>query len=180
MQRKIIKLTTEKELKIFMDPLRQRLLRTFEIEGTPLTAKGIADRMKITAPSAKHHITQLESIGLIEPDHTELIHGITAQYYRLSDVEIRLGVDNTSFQTEKDIIMENLVMSVLQDFQKNLHETDDLSSIGDCHVGVVHLKENQLQELKHLILSFIEENRNSDSETTPYEFALVYTKGKNA
>lgn len=179
MPRKIIKLTTEKELKIFMDPLRQRLLRTFEIEGAPLTAKGIADRMKITAPSAKHHITQLESIGLIEPDHTELIHGITAQYYKLSDVEIRLGVDDASFQTEKDIIMENLIMSVLQDFQKNLHETDDISSIGDCHTGVVHLKETQLQELKHLILSFIEENRNSDKETTPYEFALIYTKGKN-
>ena len=177
MKRKIITLRTEKELKVFMDPLRQRLLRTMEIAGTPLTAKNIADRMKMTAPSAKHHLTQLESIGLVEPDHTEIIHGITAQYYQIADVEIRMGVDESEFQTEKDLIAENLVMSVFRDFIHNLHTTSDLAAIGDIHTGVVHLTEEQYHDIHEQIIHFSEENRKSSPNKTPYEFAVLYTKG---
>lgn len=180
MARKIIKLTSEKELKIFMDPLRQRVLRTMELVGTPITAKGLADRMKMTAPSAKHHLTQLESIGLVELDHTELIHGITAQYYRVSDVEVRLGMDERELKREKEIIAENQVMSVFRDFVSNVYGNEDAADIGDCHIGVVHLKDEQLTEIRNMILQFVEENRNAGEGTTPYEYALVYAKGQKS
>lgn len=177
MERKIIILRTEKELKVFMDPMRQRLLRIMEIAGAPLTAKNIADRMKMTAPSAKHHLTQLESIGLVEPDHTEIIHGITAQYYRIADVEIRLGVDESEFKTEKELITENLVMSVFRNFIHNLHTTSDITTVGDIHTGVVHLTEEQYHDIHNQIMRFSQENRKSSAKTTPYEFAVLYTKG---
>ena len=157
MERKVIKLTTEKELKIFMDPVRQRVLRTMEILGKPVTAKGLADEMHMTPASAKYHLTQLESIGLVVPDHTRIIHGITAQYYRTADAEIRLGMDKSEYRTECGGI------------------ADGNSSVpGDCYTGVIHLTEQQFLHLRETVMHFIRENQSPSDNTIPYEFALIY------
>lgn len=122
MEPKVIKLTTEKELKIFMDPVRQRLLRTMRILGKPMTTKGLADELGMTPASAKHHLAQLEQIGLIEFDHSEVIHGITARYYRLADVDVSLGMDQNAYLEECEVIAENQVMSVLRSFTERTRE----------------------------------------------------------
>lgn len=182
MERKVIKLTTEKELKIFMDPVRQRVLRTMEILGKPVTAKGLADEMHITPASAKYHLTQLESIGLVVPDHTRVIHGITAQYYRTADAEIRLGMEKSEYQTECGVIAENQVMSVFRDFTEsvNAHRAaDDNSSLpGDCYTGVIHLTEQQFLHLRETVMHFIRENQSPSDNTIPYEFSLVYCNAR--
>jgi DNA-binding transcriptional ArsR family regulator len=182
MERKAIKLTAEKELKIFMDPIRQRVLRTMEIIGTPITAKKLADELSMTPASAKHHLTQLESIGLVELDHTEIIHGINAKYYRVTDVEIRLGLEDNEFRTEREIIAENQVISVFHAFTKNIYsygETKCASSLhGDCHTGVVRLTEQQFLKLHEDITRFISENQSLSEGATAYEFALVYCRAR--
>lgn len=67
MRRKTIKAATEKEQKMFMNPVRQRVFRTMKIIGAPITAKGLADAPKMPPASTKHHLTPLESIGLVSP-----------------------------------------------------------------------------------------------------------------
>lgn len=183
MEKKIIKLTTEKELKIFMDPVRQRVLRTMEIIGKPVTAKGLADEMDMTPASAKHHLMQLEKIELIEPDHNEVIHGITAKYYRAANAEIRLGIDEDQYRTEKQMIAENQVMSVFRELTKKVQNDSgsnkrDAVLSGDCLSGVVHLTEKQFILLRKTVLDFIGENQQQSDKTTPYEFALVYSECK--
>ena len=48
----------------------------------PATCKQLADAMGISASSVTHHMKKLEKLGLVELDHTELIRGITAKYWR--------------------------------------------------------------------------------------------------
>lgn len=152
-----------------MNPMRQRLLRIMHVMGEPVTTKRLADEMDITPASAKHHLAQLESIGLVVFDHSEVIHGITARYYRPADVDISLGMDE-EYRTEKEIIAENLLISVFRDLMDSLK--------GDCHTGVVHLTETEYDQLQQTILRFIADKRMPGPETKPYEFGLVYCEGK--
>lgn len=41
--------------------------------------------MDISPSSVQHHIKKLISLDLLELDHTELIQGITARYYKFTD-----------------------------------------------------------------------------------------------
>lgn len=181
MTRKEIKLTSEKELKIFMDPIRQRVLRFMEITRTPMTSKRIADKLSMTPASAKHHLTQLESIGLVELDHTEVIHGITAKYYRVVEADIKLGMGENEYLTEQIIIAENQVMSVFKNFTQSAisHKPNEQSTIhGDCNTCVVHLTEQQYQELREYVQNFFKNNQVPSQGTSAYEVALVYCEAK--
>jgi DNA-binding Lrp family transcriptional regulator len=177
---KEITLASEKELKIFMDPIRQRILRAMEIAG-PMTSKRIADELGMTPASAKHHLTQLESIGLVELDHTEMIHGITAKYYRAVKADIKLGMGNNEFLTEKIIIAENQVTSVFKDLTASVisREPNDQSTLpGDCITGVVHLTEQQYQEFNKYVQNFFRKYQVPSQETKAYEVALVFCEAK--
>jgi len=177
MEQTVVQLKTEKELKIFMDPLRQRLLRTMEIAAKPLTAKKLADKMEITPSAAKHHLTQLESIGVVEKDHTEQIHGITAQFYRAADVEVRIGMETPVHRREKVLLAENLVMNVFSGFVKRVMEQDTPAEqppfLGDLSTGVLHLTQAQADELYATIKRFTAENARAKGDTLPIEYALV-------
>jgi DNA-binding transcriptional ArsR family regulator len=177
MEQPVIQLRTEKELKIFMDPLRQRMLRAMEINAQPLTAKKLADKMEITPSAAKHHLTQLESIGVVEKDHTEQVHGITAQFYRAANVEVRIGMETPVHRREKVLLAENLVMNVFSGFVKRVMEQDapveQPPFLGDMTTGVLHLTQAQADELYETIKRFTAENALPGSDTVPIEYALI-------
>src|SRR5690554_636852 len=86
-----IYLSSEKQLRIFMLPLRQKILKTMFLNGRPMTAKQISDQLSITPSSAKHHLLKLQEISLVTPDHQELINGITARYYRTTGKHVSIG-----------------------------------------------------------------------------------------
>ena len=177
MARKTITLSGEKELRIFMEPLRQRMLRTMEQIGDPVTPKKLADAMGITPSSAKHHLTKLESIGLVGVHHTEQIHGITAVFYALLPVTVGIGVNRGDHREERVAIAENLVASVCKGFFEKMprgHEhPEDLPFWGDVMTGVVHLTQLQADELHKLLSRFAEENGARRENTLPFEYALV-------
>ena len=89
----MIVLSSEKELKVLMSPIRQRIIRQMSREGKPVTSKYIADKLNISPSSAQHHIKQLQEIGIIEFDHSEVINGITARYLKLSEKNISIGTN---------------------------------------------------------------------------------------
>ena len=88
MKRKIIRLVTEKQLRAYMQPTRQRILTLLRSREEGMTAKQLADRLGIAPSSAGHHLKVLQEIGLVEEAGTKLVHGFIARYFRDADVDV--------------------------------------------------------------------------------------------
>lgn len=177
MERKELYLTGEKELKIFMHPLRQRLLRLLSLEG-PATPKSLADRLEITPSSAKHHLARLESLGLVAPHHTQLIRGITATYYQSCPVTVRLGLEREEGIDQRQLLAENLLMEVYRGFRDytEAHRDgagDHRQPAAELMTGVAHLTPQDAQRLYEGIRAFVELHDQPGEDTVPYEYGLV-------
>lgn len=180
MGKKTISLNGEKELRIFMLPLRQQIIREMRIIGEPITAKQLADKLNITPSSAKHHLNKLQEIGIVEFHHSKLINGITANYFCLAEVNISIGQDlNDEFNDIRDVHSQNIMAQVYQRYQNVIRNNRPINKdlyIGDFLTGVVHLSDDKLVELLSIMKDFIDENKDIKKGTNAYEFALVYYK----
>lgn len=176
MSDKIITLSSQEDLKIFMSPTRQRLLRHMHINGSPMTAKSVSDVLGVSPSSAKHHITKLEKLGLIEQSHTKLINGIKARYYKPSDVSVSLGMIEDDLSSERNIIIENLIKNSL-DGLRALKNADippnKLKNNGDFLNGVVHLSAADAESLMQTIRHFIVTHESRGEDTLPWEYSLI-------
>lgn len=178
----IILLSTEKDLRIFMLPLRQKIIRYMRIAGKPVTPKQIADELAITPSSAQHHIKKLKEIGIVEFDHNETINGIVANYMRLTSKTISIGQDaNDELSYQRDTLSKNRIFNVYKGFQESLEKVrsnktkEKISDmkLGDMLSGVVHLSEEKSEELFKLINKFISENEVANENTHPWEYAMI-------
>lgn len=180
MKKKVIKLSTEKELRIYMFPLRQQIIRIMEIKGKPMTAKQIANTLNITSSSAKHHLLKLQQLDIVALDHIELINGIKANYMKLTSAIISIGQNlDDDFNYERDAYAENIIYQVYKSYQKVLNNNRNKNLdffLGDLVSGVVHLSEEDVYELQKIIYRFINSNKISKEGTNPYEFAFVSYK----
>ena len=62
-ERKMITLATRKQMDIYMNPQRQRLLKALEVSGKPMTPKQLSNVLKISASSVSLHIRKLEELA---------------------------------------------------------------------------------------------------------------------
>lgn len=186
---KMICLTTERELRIFMDPLRQRILECMEIAGVPMTAKKLADTLGIAPSSAKHHLNRLESIGVVLEDHKETIHGIVATFYRMTDKNVGLDSEHQGLWEEKRLIMENQCRMVQNGFFNAMCRQDetlrqlskaeravwqDENALGTrFEAGVVHLTPAQLQQVNELIQKWTAIGHTSADDTIPVRYCFI-------
>ena len=76
-----VELETEKEMRIYMHPLRQRILDLLARNPNGMSAKKVADALQIAPSSAGHHLRALQDICLVEEIRTEKIHGFEAKIY---------------------------------------------------------------------------------------------------
>lgn len=177
MEKSCIKLSGEKELRIYMHPLRQKILRTMLISGSPMTAKQLADTLRITPSSAKHHLTQLESIGIVGFHHTEKIHGITATFYWHLPVMVSIGLDNKDLLEDRLAVSENLIMSVYNGFRESCLDYSSAQAnkpfAGDILTGVLHLKQEDADRLYTTIREYIDEHETQDADSVPFEYGLI-------
>jgi DNA-binding transcriptional ArsR family regulator len=176
---KNIYLDGEKQLRIFSLPLRQKILRELQKAGAPLTAKQIADRLKITPSSAQHHLIKLESIGLVELDHIESINGIQAKFMRASDVVVHIGqqiADETALA--RDTLMNNQMMEVLQGYQRIVDHTRNSPQerdVGgnDIFTEIAHLTDVQALELRALVMDYLQKHKDAAPGTNPWQIAYL-------
>ncbi len=183
-----IKLSTKKELEIYMNPVRQQLIRLLEISKLPMTPKMLADKLGISASGVQHHIKKLSSLGLIELDHTELINGITASFYKPTYVTVQIGLEhNDDSAPQRDILLQQQLSQTFEGFmaQKkkilNCNFTPDLVTPqrwGDIMNGVLHLSEQESDELMNLITEYINSHSKPSDERNPWEFALILYNAK--
>ena len=87
----VIYLETEKDLRVYLHPLRQKILSVLERNPEGMSAKQIADTLGIAPSSAGHHLQTLEQAGLVELDRIEIIHGFRAKLYRNTPVTVSVG-----------------------------------------------------------------------------------------
>lgn len=177
MNRKTIKLNDEKQLRIFMLPLRQKILRTMGVVGTPMTAKQLADQLNITPSSAKHHLGKLEEIGLVIFDHEEIINGIIAKFFATADVDVSIGQDRfDDLSNERNALARNILADTYEGYIRavNKYRTEvSPGFIGDILSGIAHLTNEQAEKIYRDITDVLNENTKAKSDTNPWQFALV-------
>lgn len=177
MSNKTITLSTQEELKIYMSPQRQNLLRHLRISKSTMTPKNLADIMEISPSSVQHHIKKLLQLGVVELDHTEVINGINARYYKLADVNVSIGSPNgDDLSNERIIIMQNILKDTLSGIIK-LAEADipepEIADQGDFFSGAVYLTSDDSKKLLKLIREFILSHETKSKGTQSWEYALM-------
>ena len=168
---KMVYIQDGKQLEIYMHPKRQQILHELSVQG-PMTAKMLSDALGMTPSSAKHHVSRLMELQVVEVDHTELIHGITATYYRKRLVTVSFS----SLAEEKRKLASDMVTKQIHDdFYKKAQSFTD----GDGHFqedqssGVIHLSKDEADELYKRIRAFIDEKEKKEDGTEPFVFSLM-------
>ncbi|MDU2196777.1 MAG: helix-turn-helix domain-containing protein [Clostridiales bacterium] len=122
MKRKIIRLVTEKQLRAYMQPTRQRILTLLRSREEGMTAKQLADRLGIAPSSAGHHLKVLQEIGLVEEAGTKLVHGFIARYFRDADVDVTFAELPQAASDARRQAIRSLVMEDLERFLPQLNQ----------------------------------------------------------
>ena len=173
-------LSDEKSVGIFLHPLRQRMLEKMMILAEPVTSKRLADELGIAPSSARHHMQKLESIGVVEKDHQQLIHGILATYYRLTDKCISLDVCNTGlWDPTRRLLEENArqvregALKMMKDWQQSTSQNwDDAWGLIETN-GVIHLTQEETIALRDLIGDYLQQHSQPRPGTAPIRFDLI-------
>ncbi len=177
-----IVLSTDKELKILMSPIRQKIIKIMSREGKPVTSKYIADKLDISPSSSQHHIKQLQQIGIIEFDHNEVINGITARYLRLTEKTVSIGqAINDDLTSERDVLARSILNKTYDGYKELINEKRQLlaeeyrkgNKLVDQLTGVVHLSTEEANELFDIIDNFIKKHSKASDNSHPYEYALI-------
>lgn len=179
--KEVVTLKTKKELDIFMNPTRQAVLRELGRAGEAVTPKYLSDRMKISPSSVQFHIRKLEEIGLVILDHTELIRGIQAKFYRVGDVDVHIAGSETENGEEQEIILENCLMNVYKGYtqvrrQHKEMEAEKKKSYGSVMNGIAFLSEEDAKEMFSMIQEFLEVHDKKQEGTTAWEYGIVAYK----
>ena len=173
-------LSDEKDVAVFLHPLRQRILERMEILAEPVTPKRLADELGIAPSSARHHILKLESIGVVVKDHQQLIHGILATYYRLTDKCISLDVCNTGlWDPTRRLLEENArqvregALQAMRDWQQSpSRDWDDAWGLLESN-GVLHLTREEALRLRDAIGAYIHAHSQPRPGTAPIRFEVI-------
>lgn len=171
-------LSGKKELDIYINPQRQKLLRCLKVAGVPLTPKQLADQLGISPSSVQHHIRKLVELGIVELSHTERIRGITASYYRVLPKTVSIGgLIEDENGGQRLALLQNSVSAVFEGFaeygRRGAAELKKDQQHGDILTGVIHLGQEEAKELYSIIRTFLAEHEEKEKSGTPWEYALI-------
>lgn len=171
MERKQICLTTEKELRAYMQPTRQRILTLLRGSPEGMTAKQVADRLGIAPSSAGHHLRVLQEIGLVEPAGTKLVHGFTARYFRDADVDVSFAqLPSAAFDARSQAIRQ-LITEDLDRFLPHLNEERKAPDT-DVMDGILWLTPQQAADVWQTLRDFASSHATRRPGTQAYSFAV--------
>lgn len=179
---KEITITTRKQLDIYMNPQRQRLLKIMDIKGEPMTPKQISNILEISPSSVTFHLKKLEELGLVELDHTEMMKGICAKYYKRVRARVNLnGGIQDDLKEEREVLADYMMNEAWTGFKKymnSLQRKDNSEPItADTRIGILYMTEEEAQELKSIVMKFEEKYNKPKEGALPWEVAfLAYPK----
>jgi DNA-binding transcriptional ArsR family regulator len=173
-----IVLHSKKELDIYVNPQRQKLLRLMTLAGRPMTPKQLSVEMGVSPSSVQHHLNRLMELNLVALDHAQRIRGITAHYYTAPPRTVSIGCLNAEDNgPQRMALIQNGVNGVFSGFVRYLERVQKPAEVrppyGDALWGVTHLMPEEAAELLQTIQRFIQEHEPAQSESEPWEYALI-------
>lgn len=175
----VLVLTGEAALKIFINPTRMRIVEEMSLHPAPITPKALADRLGLSPSSAKHHLLKLASIGVVLLDHQEMIHGIQASFYRLTDKTISLNAADPAARKFAAIAMRTNAARVQQGLFDSLArwqeagaQEQDRWGMLDTD-GVIHLTKEEAEDLEAAIHTFVAAHTAPRPGTAPIRYNLM-------
>lgn len=175
----VLVLTGEAALKIFINPTRMRIVEEMSLHPAPITPKALADRLGLSPSSAKHHLMKLASIGVVLLDHQEMIHGIQASFYRLTDKTISLNAADPAAREFAAIAMRTNAARVQQGLFDSLArwqeagaQEQDRWGMLDTD-GVIHLTKEEAEDLEAAIHAFVAAHTAPRPGTAPIRYNLM-------
>ena len=172
----VLYLTTEKELRTYMHPLRQKILRTLRLHPDGMTAKQLADLLSIAPSSAGHHLAALEQIGVVIMARTEQIHGFTAKFYQAADIIVSLGQAGPGTESIQDTLLRHGVQQVLEHYLEHTfpQKAAAKEAFGsDVFFGIWYATPEETRQFMRSIQSFLEAHQKPGPDTVPFELALA-------
>lgn len=180
MAKRTLEITTREQLDIYMNPQRQRLLHEMQVLARPATCKQLADAMGISASSVTHHMRKLETLGLVEVDHTELVRGITARFWRAVPTEVALRAnEDGDLQEEKMLLVDYLNQQVFKGMRSYVAsgavEREERLGLahGELRSGVMYLTEDEARSFQRMVNDFLEAHDEPREGAVPWEFSVA-------
>ncbi len=178
-ERKVLEITTEKELRTYMHPLRQKILFELSLHPEGRTAKQLADTLGVAPSSAGHHLSELEKLGLVKLDHTELIHGFTAKFYCEAGVSVNIHPSATAQQIRRTML-EN-------DMSQRLAHLDQLAGWSNAQglsaeeavlrhslrSGTLYLTQEEARQLNDWLAAKLSQYERPHEDAHLYEYAFL-------
>ena len=182
----VLVLTGEAALKIFINPTRMRIVEEMSLHPAPITPKALADRLGLSPSSAKHHLLKLASIGVVLLDHQEMIHGIQASFYRLTDKTISLNAADPAARKFAAIAMRTNAARVQQGlfgslarWQEAGAQEQDRWGMLDTD-GVIHLTKEEAEDLEAAIHAFSAAHSAPRPGAAPIRYNLIAYRAERA
>lgn len=175
--RLILTIRTEKELRTYMQPLRQKILFELGLCPAGMTAKQLADTLHIAPSSAGHHLGKLEELGLVELARTESIHGITAKFYRATDVTVSIDVVKGSVQMHQALVQNSVAEQAgrLTDLMALVESGAIPRDAGSSNLstGMIYLTPAEAEAWHTEFDTFIHAHTQPREGTQAYEYSLL-------
>lgn len=183
---RVLVLTGEAALKIFINPTRMRIVEEMSLHPVPITPKALADRLGLSPSSAKHHLMKLASIGVVLLDHQEMIHGIQASFYRLTDKTISLNAADPAarkfaaiaMRTNATRVQQGLFDSLARWQEAGAQEQDRWGMLDTD--GVVYLTKEEAEALEAAIHAFSAAHSAPRPGAAPIRYNLIAYRAERA
>ena len=171
----VIYLETEKDLRVYLHPLRQKILSVLERNPEGMSAKQVADALGIVPSSAGHHLQTLEQVGLVELDRIEIIHGFRAKIYKNPQVTVNVGNFPTKGHLQAVLVQEKI--------SENTHRLLDAMEITEgkeepflprFSQGVVYSTSEEMLEFSNYILAFLDAHKYPSEGRESFEMTFFH------
>lgn len=176
----LIVLSDKHHLDVYLSRNRQDILKELRRNGRAMTAKALADRLNLSPSSARHHLLQLASIGLVELDRIESINGIQARFYKANDVDVSIGNPaDDAFKEEREAILMALVNQQAADFFRWLRSTppspnEGVEFKGDMLGSVIHLEPEAAWEFYSMVRTFLDTHSHTSETSVAWDFSMMF------
>ena len=182
----VLTLRGEAAMKIFINPTRMRIVEEMRLHSEPITPKALADRLGLSPSSAKHHLLKLASIGVVLLDHQEMIHGIQASFYRLTDKTISLNAADPAARKFAAIAMRTNAARVQQGLFDSLARWQEAGAKEEDRWGmldtddVVYLTKEEAEALEAAIHAFSAAHSAPRPGAAPIRYNLIAYRAERA
>lgn len=171
----VIYLETEKDLRVYMHPLRQKILSVLERSPKGMSAKQVADTLEIAPSSAGHHLQVLEQVGLVELDRIEIIHGFQAKIYKNTQVTVNVGSFPTNGHLQAVLVQEKIAENTrrLLDAMK-ITEGKEAPFLPRFSQGVIYSTPEEMLEFSNYILAFLDAHKHPGEGRESFEMTFFH------